>query len=480
MTARALSRSKADALFRPRSVAVIGASSDATRIGGRPIDYTRRGKYAGALYPVNPNQHEVQGLPCFPSIAAVPGEVDLALIALPAKAAPQAVDECLAKGVRAIVMFSSGFAEIDAAGRAVQDKMLERCRTAGVPLLGPNCLGLMNVGAGMLLTFSTVLESIWPRQGQVSVVSQSGAVGAYAAALAMERGVGLSQWVSTGNEADIDVAQCIQWLADDDATGTIMAYLEGCRNLPGLRSALEAAARNGKPVLLLKSGVTDTGRNAVALHTGSDAGDDKAYEEIFRATGAFRARSIEQQVDMAYACANGVFPRGPRLCVITISGGVGVLTADAARAAGLELPPPGLVAQREIKKLVPFSSPLNPVDVTAQIVNDISLFNRILTLVAQEQVFDSIIIFLQQLGKVDSHFRGFRDAMLEARRNQPEKLFVLCGGYSTENRIEMEAAGFLVFEDPSRATAAVSGLTRISLDLGKAGNNAGSKTRIMP
>jgi acetate---CoA ligase (ADP-forming) len=470
-------RTEADALFRPRSIAIIGASSDATRIGGRPIDYTRRGRFAGALYPVNPNQSEIQGIPAWASVTAIPGEVDLALIALPAKAAPQAVDECIAKGVKAIVMFSSGFAEIDAAGRAVQDQMRDRCVNAGVLLLGPNCLGVMNIHVGMMLTFSTILESIWPNPGRVAVVSQSGAVGAYSAALAMERGIGLSQWVATGNEADIDVARCIQWLAEDKATSTIMAYMEGCRDLARLRTAFESAARHRKPVLMLKSGITDTGRSAVAAHTGSDAGDNAGYDALFRATGVYRARSIEEQVDMAYACANGVFPRGPRLSVISISGGVGVLTADAARAAGLELPSPGAETQREIKQLIPFSSPVNPVDVTAQIINDMGLFNRILALVAQESVFDSVIIFLQQLGKVEKHFHGFRDAMLAARCNHPEKLFVLCGGYSAEARTEMEAAGFLIFEDPARAANAVGGLTRLNQGFARFGAETKSKQK---
>ena len=450
-----------DALLRPRSIAVIGASSDATRIGGRPIDYTRRAGYAGQLYPVNPRGGEIQGLPAYASVTAIPGEVDLALVALPASTAVQAVDECIAKGVRAIVMFSSGFAEIDAAGRAVQEGMRDRCKAAGVLLLGPNCLGIMNIGVGMMLTFSTVLESIWPRSGKVSVISQSGAVGAYSAALAMERGIGLCYWVSTGNEAQIDVAQCIRWFAQDDASGPIMAYLEGCKDTAILREALSAAARNRKPVLMLKSGVTDAGRKAVAAHTGSDAGDNDAYEAIFRDTATVRVHSIEEQVDMAYACANGVYPKGSRLCVISISGGVGVLMADAARAAGLELPSTRQTVQVKIKQLVPFSSPQNPVDVTAQIINDIGLFNGILALIAQEDSFDIIIIFLQQLGKQDHHFQGFRDAMLDARRDHPDRLFVLCGGYSAKNKAQMENAGFLVFEDPARAVSVAGRLTSL-------------------
>jgi acyl-CoA synthetase (NDP forming) len=464
---------EAEALFHPRSIAVIGASSDASRIGGRPIDYTRRAAYAGKLYPVNPNQREVQGYPSYPSISAIPGEVDLALIALPAKAAPAAVTECLAKGVKAIVMYSSGFAEIDAAGRAVQEEMQRQCAQAGVLLLGPNCLGLMNVGAGVMLTFSTILENIWPQQGKVSVVSQSGAVGAYCAALAMERGLGLGLWVSTGNEAAIDVARCIEWFAQDEATGPIMAYLEGCKSTDRLREALASATRHGKPVIMLKSGQTAFGKRAVAAHTGSDAGDDALYDEIFRSTGTLRARSIEEQVDLAYACANGVFPRGNRLCTISISGGVGVLLADAAHAAGLQLPPTQEAAQREIKQLIPFSTPVNPVDVTAQIINDLGVFNRILALLASDPSFDTVIIFLQQLGKVDRHFQGFRAAMMEARQRYPQKLFVLCGGYSPQNRAEMEKSGFLVFEEPLRAIAAVAAVAQMGQRLNAASTQTG-------
>lgn len=448
----------ADALFRPRSIAVIGASSDATRIGGRPIDYTLRAGYTGALYPVNPRGGELQGLRAHASVADIPGSVDLALIALPADAAVQAVEDCIAKGVRAIAMFSAGFAEVSAAGREQQDRMRDRCRAAGVLLLGPNCLGFMNIGAGVMLTFSTVLENIWPKPGRVSMVSQSGAVGAYSAALAMERGIGLDKWVTTGNEADIDVARCIEWLADEPDTGPIMAYLEGCKDMGRLRTALEKAASRGKPVLMLKPGSSPEGMQAITAHTGSDAGDEAAYARLFRETGALRMQSMEQQVDTAYAFANGVFPRSRRIATISISGGVGVLMADAAARAGLKLPTPPAAVQQQIKALIPFSSPFNPYDVTAQIINDMGLFNRILALVAAQDEVDTVFIFLLQLGKVDSHFLGFRDALLEARRQHPHKLFVLCGGYSPNNRASMEAAGFLVFEEPVRAVQTVASL----------------------
>jgi acyl-CoA synthetase (NDP forming) len=447
-------------LFNPSSVALIGASADPMRIGGRPIEYTRRASYAGAVFPVNPRHEQIQGYTCYPSILDIPSRVELAVIALPAQSVPQAVSECLEKGVKAIVIYSAGFAEVNTSGKAAQEAISQQCETAGVLLLGPNCLGLMSIEVGLMLTFTTVLESIWPKPGKTSVISQSGAVGSYCAALVMERGLGLSKWISTGNEAGIDVARCIEWLANDPKTGLIMSYMEGCKSTERLHQALSLAARNEKPVIILKSGVTAFGKKGVSVHTGADAGDDDIYEEIFRSTGALRVRSMEEQVDLVYAFANGVFPMGRNVCIITISGGVGVLLADAAYSAGLALPATHEENWRRIKELIPFSSPENPVDVTAQVLNDVSLLERIIEIQASDPAFDTLIVFLQQLGKVDQHFHEFYPAMLDAKTKYPQKLFVMCGSCSPRNRLKMETAGFLVFEEPMRAISCISGLVQ--------------------
>jgi acyl-CoA synthetase (NDP forming) len=447
-------------LFNPSSVALIGASADPIRIGGRPIQYTRRAGYAGMVFPINPKYDQIQGYTCYPSILSIPSTVELVVIALPAQSVPQAVSECLEKGVKAIVIYSAGFAEVDASGKAAQESICQQCKKAGVLLLGPNCLGLMSIQTGLMLSFTTVLESIWPKPGKTSVISQSGAVGSYCAALAMESGLGLSKWISTGNEAGIDVARCIEWLAEDPETDLIMSYLEGCKSTKRLQQALSLAARNEKPVIILKSGITALGKKSISAHTGSDAGDDEIYEEIFRSTGALRVKSMEEQVDLAYAFANGVFPMGRNVCIISISGGVGVLLADAACSAGLALPATKEENWHRIKELIPFSSPENPVDVTAQVLNDVGLLNRIIELQAGDPAYDTLIIFLQQLAKVDQHFHEFYPAMLEAKTNYPQKLFVLCGSCSPSNRLVMETAGFLVFEEPTRAIGCISSLAQ--------------------
>ena len=199
----------------------------------------------------------------------MPGEIDQAIIAVPAKAAMQAADDCIAKGVKAAVMFSSGFAETGAEGRAMQIELARRCSAGGMKLLGPNSLGMFNVHSGIISTFSSYFDPLWPRTGPVSIVSQSGAFGTYFLAIAAERGLGFSHCVATGNEADVDVAACVDWLADDPDTGVIMIYLEGCRDGGRLRAALARAQANRKPVVAMKVGVSEQGVAAMASHTGS-------------------------------------------------------------------------------------------------------------------------------------------------------------------------------------------------------------------
>jgi len=382
-----------DALFRPASVAIIGASSDPSRIGGRPVRFS---KYAfkGALLPVNPNQKEIQGLPAYPSIKDVPGPVDQAIIAVPAKLAMQAADECIAKGVKAAVMFSSGFAETGADGRAMQNELKRRCAAGGMKLLGPNSLGMFNVEAGLYSTFSGYFDPLWPRRGPVGIVSQSGAFGTYFLALAVERGLGCSHFVATGNEADIDVAACVEWLADDPATGVIMIYLEGCGDGARLRAALARAAANRKPVIAMKVGVSEQGVAAIASHTGTLAGSDAVFDAVFAENNVHRVHTLDELVDVAYACAGGVFPHSRRLGVVTLSGGVGIQMADAAMAIGLEMPRMPDAAQQKVLAMIPFAGPANPVDTTAQVVNDWTMFTTILGIVAEEGAVDSVVSFL--------------------------------------------------------------------------------------
>jgi acyl-CoA synthetase (NDP forming) len=455
-----------DALFRPSSVAIIGASSDANRIGGRPVAFSKRA-FQGRIIPVNPKGGELQGLTAYASIADAPGPIDQAIIAVPAKAALQAADECIAKGVKVAVMFSSGFAETGEEGRALQVELTRRCRAGGMKLLGPNSLGMFNVHAGLYSTFSSYFNPLWPRTGPVSIVSQSGAVGTYFLSLAAERGLGFSHFVATGNEADVDVAECVEWLADDPETGVIMVYLEGCRDGARLRAALARASQNRKPVIAMKVGVSEQGVAAIASHTGSLAGSDAVFDAVFAESNVHRARSLDELVDVAYACAGGVYPKSPRLGAVTLSGGVGIQMADAAAELGLELPRMPDAAQQKVLAMIPFAGPANPVDTTAQVVNDWTMFTTILGIVADEGAVDSVVSFLAHMGTMPGLMDRLKPAFLEVRQRFPDRVFVLCARMPREMADEFTALGFLVFEDPNRAVAAVAALVRLHAGFAK-------------
>jgi acyl-CoA synthetase (NDP forming) len=455
-----------DPLFRPRSLAIIGASSDPTRIGGRPVRFTKYG-FKGPIVPINPNQKEIQGLTAYASIKDAPGEIDQAIIAVPAKAAMQAVDDCIEKGVKAAVMFSSGFAETGAEGRAMQTELARRCAAGGMKLVGPNSLGMLNTRTGLYSTFSSYFDPLWPRIGPVGIVSQSGAFGTYFLAIAAERGLGFSHCVATGNEADVDVAECVDWLADDPDTGVIMIYLEGCRDGARLRAALARAAANRKPVVAMKVGVSEQGVAAVASHTGSLVGSDAVFDAVFREYNVHRARSIDELVDVAYACSGAVFPKTPRVGVVTISGGVGIQMADAAAELDLELPRMPDAAQQKILAMVPFAGPANPVDATAQVINDWSMFTTILNIVADEGNVDSVISFLAHTGTSPGVMEKLKPALQAVRDRFPDRVFMLCARLPRDMADEFFEIGFLTFEDPTRAIAAVAALSRLAQGFAK-------------
>jgi acyl-CoA synthetase (NDP forming) len=447
-----------DGLFNPRSIAVIGASSDPRKISGRPIELLKRAKFARPIYPINPQRGEIQGLRAYPDLASVPESVDQALIGLPAAAVLEAAESAIAKGVRSIVVFSAGFSETGASGAAAQARLAARCAEAGVSLLGPNCLGAVSFGSGAYCTFSHSLEFAPPEAGPISMISQSGAVGTYALVKGVARGLKFARFVATGNEADIDVAACISWLARDPETKVILAYLESCRDGRRLIEALEQARLAGKPTIVLKGGSSETGSAAAASHTGALAGSDAVYDAVFKETGAARVRSFDEMLDLAYACAQSTPLAGRRLGIVSVSGGFGVMMADAAAIKGLELPALPEAAQQKIRETLSFASPANPVDVTPQLLNNFDLLSPVLAAISDGDHFDAVALFLGTMG-LDPHLSDSLIAtILAARRRFPDKQFPICMMTTTETRARLEAADLMVFEDPDRIVAAVSRL----------------------
>ena len=301
-----------DALLSPRAVAVIGASDNVARIGGRPLRYMREGGFRGAVYPVNPSRDTVQGLKSYASVVDLPEAPDVAILSVPADATEVAVKDCVARGVKAAIVFSAGFAEIGPEGAAQQRRLVEIARAGKMRLLGPNCLGVMNPGQGFYGTFSVVLDAAPLQAGPIGIVSQSGAYGAHIAHLARQRRLGVSQWITTGNECDIDVAEALAHIVEQPETRVLMVYAEGVRNRDVFLAALERARALRKAIVFMKTGRSAVGAAAAASHTAALAGSDAVFDAILRQYGVWRAASTAEQIDIAYACARGVYPEGDR------------------------------------------------------------------------------------------------------------------------------------------------------------------------
>jgi len=449
------------ALFAPRAIAVVGASSNAQKIGGIPVDYQRRFGFEGALYPVNPNADRIQDLPAFPSLRAIGQPVDLAILAVPSALVDGALDDAIAAGVKGVVLFSSGFAEVGAEGAAAQARLGDKARAAGVRLVGPNCLGFMNIARHVYATFSPAPGVGRVMPGRIGLVSQSGAFGAYAYAMARARGVGLSLWATTGNEADVQVADCLAWLAQDPDTDVIMAYMEGCRDGPRLRAALALAQANGKPVVMVKVGRTALGAEAAASHTAALAGDDAVYDAVFRQYGVLRARNLTEFFDLAHSAAVAGRPRDRSIGLFTLSGGVGALMADEASAQGLDARPLSETAQDTLRRWVPFAAPRNPVDITGQVTNDMTLIDRTARVMLDDQGFASWMGFLAAAGASDAFWPVLRSLVASLREAYPDTLLAVSTLLTPQRRAELEAMRCLVFADPSdgiRTIAALAGL----------------------
>ncbi len=447
-------------LLAPRSVAIFGASNDPTRISGRSLRYYREAGYKGALYPINPTRDTVQGIPAYPDLAAVPGPVECAVIAVPANLALEAMQACVAKGVKGVVMFTAGFAEIGAEGRALQDTVTRIARDHAIRLCGPNCLGLFNMRIGHTPTFSSFLEEGPTPAGPLGMVTQSGAFGTHLLALTARRGIAVGVWMSTGNEADVQVADGISFLADDPDTVAIACYMEAIQDGARFAEAVTRARANGKPVIAMKVGGSAVGAAAAASHTASLAGSDAVYDAALRQLGVERAKTPEDLVEIAYACTRGRLPSSRRLAVVTMSGGAGVLMADAAEEEGLELTPLAEDSQKQVLSWVPFAAPRNPVDVTAQALNDPTILDKGFDLLFGRENFPAMVGFFTTWASSPQMAEPLFKSVTSAVARYPDRYVALSAIASPEMQRRYEAAGIGLFEDPWRAVAAVAAATR--------------------
>lgn len=451
---------RARPFLNPRSIAIIGASGDETKIGGRPIRYLKLAGFQGPIYPINPTRDVVQGLKAYPSLGAVDAEVDLVVIAVPAQDVLAAVQDCVAKQVQGAMVFSSGFAEVDEAGAALQERIVRAARVGGVALLGPNCAGTFNTRTGLLATFTSGIVDKPPRTGSISIVSQSGAFGIHMIVLAAERDLGLSLCLTSGNQTDVDVAEALAYVAEDPDTEVIAVCLEGVRNADRLLAAFEVARRKRKPVIVLKLGRSGAGAKAAASHTASLAGSDEIFEAVLRQHHVYRAYSIDELMDVAYACSLGRYPANDKVGIITVSGGVGILLADQVEESGLKVAEMPAASQAAIRKLLPFAAAGNPVDVTAQVIQQPDLVGPMFEHMLTGGGYGSAIAFFTHIARNKDLFGKLLPHFEEVARKHTDRFLVLSTLAGPEMRQKLEVMGYAVFEDPGRAVKAIRALVR--------------------
>lgn len=409
--------------FRPNAVAVVGASRDPNAIGSRVLDALVKNRFAGPVYPVNPKTAEIAGQRAYPSVRDLPQQVDLAVIVVPQSAVLGVVDDCAARGVRALVVITAGFAEDGLAGRELQAKLVEKVRGHGMRMVGPNCMGLLN--ADVAVRLAATFSPVFPPPGRVAMSSQSGAVGLAALGSAGRLGLGFSTFVSVGNKADVSGNDLLQYWEDDPGTDVILLYLESFGNP---RRFARIARRVGlrKPVVVLKSGRTTAGGRAAGSHTAALAGSTAAVDALFRQTGVVRADTLGEMLDLALALGSQPLPTGRRVGVVTNAGGPGILCTDACEAAGLTVPELSVGLRARLAELVPgAASTGNPIDLIAAAGPE--QFRRSVAAVLASGEVDALVAIYIPVGLADTDavIRALGEAVAEAERASGDRRPVL-------------------------------------------------------
>ncbi len=349
--------------FHPSSVAVVGASRQPTSIGGRILKALIAGGFRGPIYPVNPNAASVHGLASYPNVRALPEALDLAIVVVPRDAVLNVVDDCAARGVRAVVVISAGFAELGREGRELQQRLVEKIRGYGIRMIGPNCLGLLNTDPAVSLNAS--FSPLFPLPGHIALSSQSGALGLAILALSRERDLGLSHFVSVGNKADVSGNDLLLYWEEDPRVHTILLYLESFGN-PRRFARIARRIGRRKPIIAVKAGRTGAGRRAAGSHTAALAASDVAVDALFHQTGVIRAETLDEMFDLASALDKQPLPRGRRVAILTNAGGLGILCADSCEAGRLTVVELSNQTTEQLKAFLPAAaSVINPVDMIA-------------------------------------------------------------------------------------------------------------------
>ncbi|MDI9609189.1 MAG: CoA-binding protein [Candidatus Verstraetearchaeota archaeon] len=446
--------SRLDVMFSPRSIAVIGASKNPKKIGYELVSNILTGGYEGNLYPVNPEGADVMGLKSYTSVKEIRGEVDLAVIAVPAAYVPDILDECGQKGIKAALIISSGFREVG--NIELEERLVQTARRYGMRILGPNIFGLYYAPSRMNATFG--LSRVFP--GKIAFVTQSGALGIAMMGWTNLYRIGVSAVVSMGNKADIEEADVLDYFSEDRNTRAVLMYIEGAKDG---RRLLESMRRSSlsKPVIVLKSGRTGAGASAASSHTGSLAGSDAVYDAAFRQCGALRASDLAQAFDWAKLMTLQPPPMNDNCLIITNGGGVGVMAADACEESGVPIRQLPDDLQLEFKRLMPvFGNSKNPVDLTGQAYEE--SYARSVELALKDSRIGSVIVLYCQTAITDpvSIAKAIADGC-EAHGCEKTVVTSFIGGSQCNEAMQkLDERGVPSYPIPERAVSALAAYYR--------------------
>ncbi len=454
---RANSADAINGLIHPKSIAVIGASSDLSKINGRPLKHLIEKGYKGRILPVNPKYSQIEGLTCYPTIASLPEAADLAIVAVPASEVLKSIDALGRRGIRATVIFSSGFGETGPQGLAMEHALSECARSHGMVLCGPHCLGFVNAFENVYATFSQYADGE-TGPGPIAFVTQSGAFGTAIAALARQRGLGLGYFINTGNQADLDFSELMLSVIEDQRIRVAAGYLEGLDDGPSLIRLAKRCLELNKPLVLTKVGRMASGQRAAASHTGALAVADAVFDAVIRQYGVLRARNEEQMLDMLEALSQERVALGNGLGIVTQSGGAGVMMADRAEEVGLVMPELTPATQSRLAKVMPtFGAAGNPVDVTGQFVARPELLRESVVALLDDPNVHIGIVWLQLMtAHIDTLVRIFTEI-----RDRTSKPFFVCWVAAPNEALQrLRAQGLVVFTAGERAVEAAAALAR--------------------
>ena len=450
-----------ESLFNPRSVAILGASSDLNKVSGRPLAYMLRFKYPGHIYPINPKYPQIAGVKCYPSIQAVPGEIDVLMMIIPAEEILPNLEAGFQKGVKAAIIISGGFAETGDEGRKLQQKVTAFAKKTGMLVYGPNTTGFVSLANRNVATFSQALEVVKDLvPGETGLITQSGAFGASIFVRAMRVGLGLSHWAATGNEADLEFCDFLDYMVEDPQTHVIAGFLAGVENGQKLMAGLDHAAQRGKPVVLLKVGSTDASQRAAISHTGAMMGSARAYDAVFRQKGVIVAQDIQELIDFSMVLSKTSSPKGKRIGILTESGGGGVLLTERCSEMGLEVAEIFGSTQEKLKAVVPsLGSVKNPVDLTGQSLSNPGLIKDALEVMLASDDFD-IIVTLLLMSKTNAEKKA-KDLWEAFQGQKGGKILVACWPEGPREWIQyLMEKGIFVAVTPTRCAQALSAVVR--------------------